>query len=661
MQENKGRITSIKVIFILIFCVFIFRLFTIQLLDVYGFYNNYQRYKNKKTIIPAERGFIYDRYGISLAGNKKLYKLEFCPKLIKWEKKDSLSTVDRGIVYNEIIHIVAQNTDKTRDELAGRISTFEEDFPYGFELVTQIDAAQKDRILRALNDQGIHGVLDYKQKSERVYPKGDLAGPLIGFYEYDNDHALCGIELVSDNELTGQDGWSEVIQYGTGDDFHFDDMPLQKPISGKSVYLTIDAHLQAILEKNLLHGIEEYEAKGAIGVIISPRTGEIFAMRGINRDYIGSSIRTSHTLPIYPINWQYEPGSTLKPVTALIAIEDNIYHATDIIDCRTRKIGGRTISDVKPLQYLTFKQVLSKSSNCGITRVADNIEPYKLYKTLTDLGFGHKSGIILNGESAGVVRHPSKWSKYSLHSLSFGQELTVTVLQLAYAYASLANGGRMLQPIIIYKIEDEEQNILFEPQTIVVRHVSNLWALDTLRSYLKAVVDEGHGIGTKLGYISIAGKTGTAEKLDPEGHGYLKGAYITSFVGFFPVEDPQIVMVILYDEPNYDHRYGSISAVPTFRKIVEEMTVLPHNDILYIANEANREYVLVPKCIGKSVKEASQILVEHNIDFTSFGDGEVVVDQFPKPGVTMLEGSSIILQTGFRILTQNNQNANLTH
>ena len=660
MQENKGRISSIKVIFILVFCVFIFRLFSIQLLDVYGFYNNYQRYKNKKNIIPAERGFIYDRHGTALAGNKKLYKLEFCPKLIKWEKIDSLSTVDRGIVYNEIINTIAQNTDKSREEIAERISTFEEDFPYGFELVTQIDAAQKDRILRALKDQGIHGVLDYKQKSERVYPKGNLAGPLIGFYEYDNDRALCGIELVSNNELTGQDGWSEVIQYGTGDDYHFDDMPLQDPISGKSIYLTIDAHLQAILEKNLILGIEEYDAKGAIGVIISPRTGEIYAMRGINRDYIGSSVRAGHTLPIYPINWQYEPGSTLKPVTALIAIEDNIYHANDIIDCRTRKIGGRTISDVKPLQYLTFKQVLSKSSNCGITRIADNIQPYKLYKTLTDLGFGHKTGIILNGESAGVIRHPSKWSKYSLHSLSFGQELTVTVLQLAYAYAAFANGGRMLQPKIIYKIEDEEQNMLFEPKTTVVRQVSNQWAIDTLRTYLKAVVDEGHGVGTKLGYISVAGKTGTGEKLDPEGRGYLKDAYITSFVGFFPVEDPQVVMAIMYDEPDYDHRYGSISAVPTFRKIVEEMIVLPHNDILYIANEANREYVLVPECIGKSVKEACKLLVEHNIDFTSFGDGDVVVDQFPKPGVTMLEGSSIILQAGFQILTRSNQNANLT-
>jgi len=660
MQENKGRISSIKVIFILIFLVFIFRLFSIQLLDIYGFYNNYQRYKNKKNIIPAERGFIYDRHGIILAGNKKLYKLEFCTKLIKWDKKDSLSVVDRGIVYDEITHIIAKNTGKTDEELQDRITKFENDFPYGFELVTQIDVAQKDRILKALADQGIHGVLDYKQKSERVYPKGNLAGPWIGYYEYDNDLALCGVELVCNNELTGQDGWSEVIQYGTGDDYHFDDMPLQNPIAGKSVYLTIDAHLQAILEKNLTHGIEEYNAKGAIGVIISPRNGEIFAMRGINRDYIDSSVRASHTLPIYPISWQYEPGSTLKPVIALIAIEDNIYHANDVIDCRTRKIGGRTISDVKPLQYLTFKQVLTRSSNCGITRVVDNIEPYQLYKTLTELGFGHKTGIILNGESAGVVRHPSKWSKYSMHSLSFGQELTVTALQLAYAFTALANGGRMLQPKIIRQLADEKQNTLFEPKTTVVRQVSNQWALDTLKTYLKAVVDEGHGIGTKLGYISVAGKTGTAEKLDPEGHGYLKGAYITSFVGFFPVEDPQIVMVIIYDEPDYDHRYGSISAVPTFRKIVEQMIVLPHNDILYITNEANREYVLVPECIGKSVKDACLLLVEHNIDFTSFGDGDLVVDQFPKPGITMLEGSSIILQAGFQILTQNYQNANLT-
>ena len=161
-------------------------------------------------------------------------------------------------------------------------------------------------------------------------------------------------------------------------------------------------------------------------------------------------------------------------------------------------------------------------------------------------------------------------------------------------------------------------------------------------------------------FADVAGFTSMSEKLDPEGRGYLEDAYITSFAGFFPVEDPQVVMVILFDEPDFDHRYGSISAVPTFRNILEEMTVLPHNDVLYIANEANREYVLVPECIGKSIKDASQMLVQKKIDFTSFGDGEIVIDQFPKPGVTMLEGSSIILQTGFQILTQNYRNPNLT-
>ena len=140
----------------------------------------------------------------------------------------------------------------------------------------------------------------------------------------------------------------------------------------------------------------------------------------------------------------------------------------------------------------------------------------------------------------------------------------------------------------------------------------------------------------------------------------LEDAYVTSFAGFFPVEDPQVVMIIIYDEPDHDHRYGSISAVPTFRTILEEMTVLPHNDILYIANEANRDYVLVPDCIGKSVKEASNMLVARNIDFTSFGDGHVVIDQFPKPGVTMLEGSALILQAGFQVFTQNIQDSNLT-
>lgn len=659
MQENKNRITWVKICIIFVFLIFVTRLFFIQILDVYGFYNSYHRYKNKKNNIPAERGIIYDRNGVALAGNKKFYKLEFCPKLIRWDKKDSLSAVDKQIVYDEIINSITKNTDLTYHELKERIETYETDYPYGFELVTNITTIQRDTILKELSKQSIHGIIDYKQKSKRVYPKGALASALIGYYDSDKDHALCGIELVSNNELTGQDGWVEVIHYGTGDEYYFDDMPIQKPIPGKSVYLTIDAHLQVILEKNLVQGIEKYNARGAIGVIISPRTGEVYALKGINKEHIESSTRVTHTLPIYPISWQYEPGSTIKPLTALIAIEDNIFHANDIIDCRTRTLGTRIISDVKPYKYLSFKEVLMKSSNCGITRIADNIEPFELYTIFTKFGFGHKTGIMLPGERSGLLRHPSDWSKYSLHSLSFGQEMSVTALQLAYAYAAIANGGKVLQPKIIYRIVDENNKTLIEPKTTIIRHVSNPWALDTLKNYLQAVVDDGQAKATKLGYISIGGKTGTAEKLDPNG-GYLENANITSFVGFFPVENPQIVMVIVFDEPDHDHRYGSISAVPTFRNIVEEMIVLPSNDIVYVANETNRQFVLVPDCIGKSVQEATHLLVENNIDFTHFGEGDYIIDQFPKPGIIMLEGSSVILQTGFQIIDPEYKNANLT-
>ncbi|MCK4338978.1 MAG: hypothetical protein KAW87_03185 [Candidatus Cloacimonetes bacterium] len=643
MLTCKGRIFVIKVIFVSIFFIVIYRLYSIQILDKYKFYNKYHRYKNKKIVIPADRGIIYDCNGISFVENKKIFKLELCPNNTRWTNTDSVRQLadEKQKIHNLISIIIAKHTGKPSDIFIKRIENFAPKYQNGFELVKNLDVVSKNNILSELEKNQIIGITCFKQPSIRIYQQGDLACPLIGYYT--NENGICGIEQTFNKELTGIDGWAEVIQYGTGWHYHFPDMDIKKPVRGNSVYLSIDAHIQSILEKNLKDGLRNYNAKNAIGIIISPKNGDILAMSGISEDYLVASIRIKHSIPIFPINWLFEPGSTLKPITALLAIEKDLFKSSDIIDCYTRQVGRRIISDVKPFNELTFKEVIAYSSNVGITRIVDELSKIDLYNRLIELGFGNKTGITLDGESLGILRKPSKWSKYSLHSLSFGQEISVTPLQLVFAFGALVNGGEVLQPQIIKKIVSDEGDVLFKSKKKIVRQISDTNALDTLKTFLKAVVDDGIGSTTSLDYVNIAGKTGTAEKKKIDGFGYDEDKFVSSFIGFFPVEAPQILMLIIFDEPDYDHRFGSICAAPTFKKIAEEIIVLPNSNLINVINKVNQDYILVPDCIGVKVSELKEFLLSKNIVYSIFGNGEFVTNQFPKPGTSMLEEFSIMI------------------
>ena len=646
MLTTKGRLFVVNLIFALLFFLIIVRIFFIQVFDVFGLYDiSKSRYIDSKRILYADRGIIYDCNGNAFTENQKYFKLELFPSLTKWTYKDSTNKQEKNKIYQKIAKIVSKYLNKSEKYYLEKIY---QNIPgckneSGFEFVRNINANTKENILSELKRNKITGLRSYKLKpQERVYPQNGLAGPLIGLYSEKNG-GLCGIEGAFDENLTGEDGWEEVVRYGTGAIRHFSDMNIQKPINGNSVYLTIDAHIQAILENNLKKGIEDYKAKNAIGIIISPKNGDILAMSGISSENIHSSTHKIHSMPIYPISWQYEPGSTMKPFTALTAIEKNIFRSKDLIDCEKRIIGRRTIKDVHEYNDLSFKDVIVFSSNVGITRVADELRENELYSKLIDFGFRHKTGVKINDENSGVLRHPTEWSDYSLHSIAFGQEISVTPIQLVYAYAAIANGGKILYPQIVKKIVDADGKIIFKSEKKIVRKVSNEKALDTLKTFLKDVVEYGTGKPVKSDYVSIAAKTGTAEKSQSGKKGYdKKDNYISSIVGFFPVENPQVVMLIIFDEPDYIHRYGSTSAAPTFKKILDQMLVLPNSNLITKITIDNKQ-IIVPDCIGLKICELKKILSSKNISFSIIGKGEIVTDQFPKPGSKIFDNYAIQL------------------
>lgn len=639
MNFKKSRMLTFKIVLILIFGLIVYRLYSIQIKDVYSLYGKYHRYKKNRELLPAERGLIYDRNGIALAGNLQIFKLEFHPGIFSQQLSDSLSNYHLKEKFREISDIVARSASRKSEIIFERINKFYYKNPNGFELIKDITVKEKDEILTKLKNIGVEGVYSLPQESQRVYPKQELAASLIGLCS--ENGAESGIEKYFDDTLTGDDGWLEVIRYGTGENRHFSQLERKNPVPGKSIYLTIDAHVQTILENNLEWGLKRSNAENAMGIIVTVDNGEILAMRGISKNWQEKSINYQHSLPIYPISWRFEPGSSLKPIVALFAMERGKVVSQDTFDCKTRRIGSREITDVEEFGKLSTKDIIVHSSNVGMSYLVDKIPDNYLYKRLVDFGFGYKTGILLGNESPGVLRRPNHWSEFSKHSLAFGQEMSTTAVQLVCAYAAIANGGKLLQPSIIEKITNYKGETERRNESTVLRHIASPTYLDTINTFLQAVVEEGHGKPAKMDYFKIAGKTGTSEKYE---NGKLKrGKYVAMFAGFFPADNPEIAMLILMDEPDHEHRFGSLAACPVFKKTVQELSVLPSSNLLEKVHLAESEYTVVPDCKGLPVPKAVELLEQKGIKYCFSGEGSYVEEQYPKPGFSILNKSSVQL------------------
>jgi membrane peptidoglycan carboxypeptidase len=264
------------------------------------------------------------------------------------------------------------------------------------------------------------------------------------------------------------------------------------------------------------------------------------------------------------------------------------------------------------------------------------------------MGFGQKSALNLFGESSGLFAKLENWDGYSLHSLSFGQSISVTAIQLAAAYSAIANGGKLMKPTIVDSYRDDDGNILesFEPS--VLRQISSKAACDTMLSYIQDVVDDGTARHIKMDYITVGGKTGTAEKNVEGTRGYSSGKYNAVFVGLFPVEDPQMVIVVFYDEPDHYFRFGSMSAAPTFGKIVENILFMPDCNILPYNERLMQSSQKMPNLVGQSIHSVEQILNRYGFLYKVEGpdSASVVIDQFPKAGISVDRNHPITLKLG---------------
>ncbi len=426
-------------------------------------------------------------------------------------------------------------------------------------------------LAQAVRGQRIAG-LGLAVESIRLYPNRELAAHVIGF-EGAEGAGLEGIERAWNAHLAGVPGRALVERDALGRDVSATPLILKPPRPGGGVSLTIDRTIQYLAERELDLAYRRTSAKAAMAVVMDPRTGDVLALA------LRPTFNPNSFAMATPNEWRnraitdpFEPGSTFKVILAAAALEQRVVSPEDRIygGNGTITVANTTIRDWKPHGWMTFIEVLQNSSNVGAIKVGLALGRDRYARYISDFGFGSSTGVGLPGESRGLLRTPRRWSGLSLASLSIGQEISVTALQLVSAVGAVANGGRLLQPRLVRALLDPDGREIrtFEPH--VVRQVIQPETARSLSRLLVRVVAEGTGHAAAIPGFEVAGKTGTAQKLDPATRRYSHAAGVLSFVGFAPADEPRFVMLVLLDEPK-NERWGSEAAAPVFATIGGEI------------------------------------------------------------------------------------------
>lgn len=432
-------------------------------------------------------------------------------------------------------------------------------------LARKLTLEQSESVKR-LNLKGI----GFIKENKRCYPNGYLASHVVGFAGLDNI-GLEGTELFFDKYLRGEPGWALILRDARQQKLDISEK-IVYPRDGYDLILTIDEVIQYIAEREIDKVFKTYHAKGASIVVMDPHTGAILALA--NRptfdlnEYAGAGLDTRRNRSICDM---FEPGSVFKIVTASAALEENKVSEEDKFFCEngTYKISSHTLHDHRSHGWLTFREVMEQSSNIGVTKVAQMLGAEAVYRYIRLFGFGSKSGIDLPGEITGVVKEPRLWSKISIAAIPIGQEVGVNVLQLARSLAVIANGGNLVKPYIVKEIRDKYKETIKKFSPEVADKVISSETAGRVKKILEGVVENGTGKMAKIPDFKTGGKTGTAQKLEPNGT-YSHSKFIASFMGFAPVENPGIVIVVCVDEPRPAY-FGGVVAAPVFRNVARDV------------------------------------------------------------------------------------------
>ncbi len=425
---------------------------------------------------------------------------------------------------------------------------------------------------RQIRDAGIYG-LGIFTEPYRTYPMSSLAAEVIGFVSPDGA-GVSGLEHQCEAWLSGENGVKTIVRDARRKAFWLADGGYRPARDGFHVILTIDAEIQAEVERDLAAGVQRYEAESGVAVVMEPTTGAILAMANYpgfdpNQygDYGAARYRNR------AITDPYEPGSTFKPFIAAAALQSGVVRYGEIFDCEMGEWheGRRTVHDHKPFGFLTFEEVLIKSSNIGMGKIGKRLGNDRIYECVKAFGFGEKTGIDLEGEDGGIVRPFKRWNEFSTISLPFGHEIAVTPLQLVRAFCVFANGGKLVRPYIIRAVMDVEGRVVsdFTPPPSETRILPAELVATMRNRILCEVVNQSPPGRAQLKNYQVFGKTGTAQIARKGGGGFEKNAYVSSFVGGAPARDPRMVVLVAIRRPNKAiGYYGGLVAAPVAREIL---------------------------------------------------------------------------------------------
>lgn len=543
----RARQIAVFCFFLLALSALIIRLFYLQVLQ----YNFYYKLANEQHTVSAEvqakRGTIFDRNMRVLALNLNSDSVFANPHIVK-SKRLAARQLSSVLKLNENIILQKLSRDK------------------GFIwLKRKISDAESSQI-RSLKIKGIEVI----GESKRFYPNRSMGCHVLGTADIDNN-GLEGLELKYNRYLKGESGWlisTQDAKRKVLESYQYEFIP---PKNGFNLILTIDDVIQNIAERELYKMYQKYNAKAASIIVMDPRSGDILALANFpNYDLNDLTKRPADAIRNRTINDFFEPGSVFKIVTASALLEENAIKLDDKLDCENGewKIGRRTLHDHTPHGILTFREVIEKSSNIGTVKAASRLGASRMYKYMKAFGFYDKTGVDLPGEVVGLNRDPSKWSGVSMYAIPMGQEVTTTAMQLACAISVIANNGFLVKPRVVRDIVDDKGTAVIEMPPRVFKKVISPLTAAKMRNILMGVVDNGTGKKAKPEDYSVGGKTGTAQKVEPNGT-YSHNKFVASFIGFAPVQRPVLSVVVCIDEPHPVY-YGGDVAAPVFKNVVDE-------------------------------------------------------------------------------------------
>ena len=482
--------------------------------------------------VPAPRGDILDATGEPLAESREMLRLAVAPREVRQPGALRRALGNAGVPQPFVIR--ATDTRRAWVAIPGRFLPSD--------------------VASAITMRGVYS----EPATERVYAMPVGMRGIVGQVGAEGT-AMDGVELALDSLLRGVGGSATLLRDVRGRRFESPTDPGTAPTKGHDVVLTLNHELQGICERALADASARLGASGGDIVVLDPHDGAILAMASRRADQRVAAT-TALTEP-------FEPGSTVKPLIAAALLSRGRARPSDTVDVfgGTWTENGRTITDVHKLAHPTLREVIRWSSNIGISRFAQRLSPREQYESMRDFGFGTQTGVSYPSEASGTLRPPREWSRFSQASLAMGYEVAVTPLQLALAYAAIANGGELLEPALIREIREPDGSVRYRHERRVVRRVVPDSVAREVRSMLGEAVKDGTGLQADLSTFAVAGKTGTARRAARGS--YALGRYYASFVGLFPADAPQYVILVKLDDPARD--YGGVTAAPVTKAVLE--------------------------------------------------------------------------------------------